>query len=380
KLMFTNRTVIRESNERIVLNTIAQKGPHSRALLSDTIGLNKATISDIVKKLIAQKLINEVGIGESTNLGGRKPIMLELNAKAGFSVSVDIGYNYIDVMAQRLDGTAYKRELFPFIVIKRETIIQEISDILDVFLSSLPKSPFGIVGILIAIHGVVLDNQIQFTPAYDLAGLDFSSALHEQFACPVYLENEANLLAVSDHTKEESYANLVSISIHSGIGSGVILNNELYTGINGYAGEIGHMQIVTENGRPCPCGASGCLECYASEKNILDTYQTRTGNKNALVTDLCRAFTEKEEEAMAVINDMVRYLATGIQNLTALYNPEIIFINSEISRLIPDFTKQIESRLTSFTSKNIAIKESHLGEEAILYGAGYLIIQRFLAS
>lgn len=378
--MFTNRTVIRESNERIVLNTIAQKGPHSRALLSDTIGLNKATISDIVKKLIAQKLINEVGIGESTNLGGRKPIMLELNAKAGFSVSVDIGYNYIDVMAQRLDGTAYKRELFPFIVIKREIIIQEISDILDVFLSSLPKSPFGIVGILIAIHGVVLDNQIQFTPAYDLAGLDFSSALHEQFACPVYLENEANLLAVSDHTKEESYANLVSISIHSGIGSGVILNNELYTGINGYAGEIGHMQIVTENGRPCPCGASGCLECYASEKNILDTYQTRTGNKNALVTDLCRAFTEKEEEAMAVINDMVRYLATGIQNLTALYNPEIIFINSEISRLIPDFTKQIESRLTSFTSKNIAIKESHLGEEAILYGAGYLIIQRFLAS
>lgn len=378
--MFTNRTVIRESNERIVLNTIAQKGPHSRALLSDTIGLNKATISDIVKKLIAQKLINEVGIGESTNLGGRKPIMLELNAKAGFSVSVDIGYNYIDVMAQRLDGTAYKRELFPFIVIKRETIIQEISDILDVFLSSLPKSPFGIVGILIAIHGVVLDNQIQFTPAYDLAGLDFSSALHEQFACPVYLENEANLLAVSDHTKEESYANLVSISIHSGIGSGVILNNELYTGIKGYAGEIGHMQIVTENGRPCPCGASGCLECYASEKNILDTYQTRTGNKNALVTDLCRAFTEKEEEAMAVINDMVRYLATGIQNLTALYNPEIIFINSEISRLIPDFTKQIESRLTSFTSKNIAIKESHLGEEAILYGAGYLIIQRFLAS
>lgn len=378
--MFTNRTVIRESNERIVLNTIAQKGPHSRALLSDTIGLNKATISDIVKKLIAQKLINEVGIGESTNLGGRKPIMLELNAKAGFSVSVDIGYNYIDVMAQRLDGTAYKRELFSFIVIKRETIIQEISDILDVFLSSLPKSPFGIVGILIAIHGVVLDNQIQFTPAYDLAGLDFSSALHEQFACPVYLENEANLLAVSDHTKEESYANLVSISIHSGIGSGVILNNELYTGINGYAGEIGHMQIVTENGRPCPCGASGCLECYASEKNILDTYQTRTGNKNALVTDLCRAFTEKEEEAMAVINDMVRYLATGIQNLTALYNPEIIFINSEISRLIPDFTKQIESRLTSFTSKNIAIKESHLGEEAILYGAGYLIIQRFLAS
>lgn len=378
--MFTNRTVIRESNERIVLNTIAQKGPHSRALLSDTIGLNKATISDIVKKLIAQKLINEVGIGESTNLGGRKPIMLELNAKAGFSVSVDIGYNYIDVMAQRLDGTAYKRELFPFIVIKRETIIQEISDILDVFLSSLPKSPFGIVGILIAIHGVVLDNQIQFTPAYDLAGLDFSSALHEQFACPVYLENEANLLAVSDHTKEESYANLVSISIHSGIGSGVILNNELYTGINGYAGEIGHMQIVTENGRPCPCGASGCLECYASEKNILDTYQTRTGNKNALVTDLCRAFTEKEEEAIAVINDMVRYLATGIQNLTALYNPEIIFINSEISRLIPDFTKQIESRLTSFTSKNIAIKESHLGEEAILYGAGYLIIQRFLSS
>ncbi len=378
--MFTSRAGIRESNERIVLNKVAQNGPLSRAELADTIGLNKATISDIVKKLMTQKLINEVGIGESTNLGGRKPIMLELNAKAGFAVSVDIGYNYIDVMVQRLDGTAYKRELFPFTTIKRDTIIQELSEKLGLFLSSLPKSPFGVVGILIAIHGIVLDDHIQFTPAYDLAGLDFKNALGEQFACPVYLENEANLLAVSDHTTEEKYTNLVSISIHSGVGSGVILNNQLYPGINGYAGEIGHMTVVTENGRPCPCGANGCLECYASEKNTLDTYKELSGHENALVTDLCHAFLEKEAAAVRVVQNMIHYLAIGIQNVTALYNPEVVFINSEISRLIPDFTDQIETKLTSFTSKNIKIKASHLGEEAILYGAGYLVIKRFLDS
>lgn len=378
--MFVDRAKIRESNERIVLQTIANNGPLSRAELAETIGLNKATISDIVKKLMTHKLINEVGIGDSTSQGGRKPIMLELNAKSGFSVSIDIGYNYIDFMVQRLDGTPYKRELLSFIQINRETIVQEIIQKLDIFLADLPKSPHGIIGILVAIHGIVSNNKIYFTPAYDLAGLDFENALSTRFECPIYLENEANLLAVSDHAKEINYQNLISISIHSGIGSGIILNNQLYTGTNGYAGEIGHMTIFPESERRCPCGSSGCLECYASEKNALDLYRLQSGNENAGVLDLCHAYMTKDPIAIAIIQDMISYLGMGIQNLTALYNPEIIFINSEISRHIPTFTNQIQAKLTSFTSKNIEIKDSHLGEEAILYGASYLIIQRFLAS
>ncbi|HAT4801695.1 TPA: winged helix-turn-helix transcriptional regulator, partial [Clostridioides difficile] len=103
--MVTDKYTIREMNERLVLEQIIKNGPISRASIASTIGLNKATISAITKKLIDESLVHEIGIGNSTHSGGRKPILLVFNKCAGISLSMDIGYDYIFSSLSYLDGT-----------------------------------------------------------------------------------------------------------------------------------------------------------------------------------------------------------------------------------------------------------------------------------
>lgn len=375
--MFANRTGIREANERTVLSVIVNDGPLSRANLSEKIGLNKASVSAIVKSLIEQKLIKEVGIGESTVQGGRKPIMLELNKAAGFAISVDLGYDYIDTMIHYLDGTVRNRKLLPFRTIEKTTITADLVTIIQEITAKLPKSPFGIVGMTIAIHGIVHNNQITFTPAYDFTDFPLAEALQERLNYPIFLENEANLLALSEHAKNSAYRNLVGISIHAGVGAGIIMNGTLYTGENGLSGEIGHM-IVQANGNPCKCGGNGCLETYSSEKVILDTYRELTNNSDAIIPDLYRAYTANDPIATKLIANMVDCLSIAVHNVIALYNPKVIAIHSEISRLIPDFPKKIKQQLPHLTAQNIDIKKASLGEEAILFGAAVVTISNFL--
>lgn len=375
--MFANRTGIREANERTVLSVIVNDGPLSRANLSEKIGLNKASVSAIVKKLIEQQLITEIGIGESTVQGGRKPIMLELNKAAGFAISVDLGYDYIDTMIHYLDGTIRNRKLLPFRTIEKTTITADLVTIIQEITAKLPKSPFGIVGMTIAIHGIVHNNQINFTPAYDFTDFPLAEALQGHFDYPIFLENEANLLALSEHAKHSTYHNLVCISIHAGVGAGIITNDTLYTGENGLSGEIGHM-IVQANGNPCTCGGKGCLETYSSEKVILDTYRELTNNPEAIIPDLYRAYAANDAIATKLIANMVDYLSIAVHNVITLYNPKVITIHSEISRLIPDFPEKIKQQLPHLTAQNIEIKKASLGEEAILFGAAVVTISNFL--
>lgn len=96
--------ISRTKNESLCLELIMNNHNLSRADLSTMTGLTKATTSAIVKKLIEDQLVIEIGTGESSNVGGRKPIILQYNGKSGLSISIDIGYNYINGLLAFLDG------------------------------------------------------------------------------------------------------------------------------------------------------------------------------------------------------------------------------------------------------------------------------------
>lgn len=95
------------------------------------------------------------------------------------------------------------------------------------------------VGISIGIHGVVHHNHISFTPYYDYAGLDLAAAVSSRFSIPVILENEANLSIIGEKAFCYNYPNMAGISVHSGIGMGLIVDGKLYTGCSGCAENSG---------------------------------------------------------------------------------------------------------------------------------------------
>lgn len=369
-----NQEYIRDMNSRLVLQQIIKDEPISRADLAKTLGLTKATISSIVQNFIDDDYVMEVGSLDTTK--GRKPILLRFNAGCASTLSVDLSVDTITILISNLRGE--NCILFQHTY---ESGTDQPGALLSKYIreamAQCPPSRYGIIGIAIGIHGIVHNNEILFTPYYQLSSLNLREQLEETFHIPVYIENEANLSAVGEKTYYYNYPSLINISVHSGVGMGIILDDHLYTGLGGYAGEFGHT-IIEPDGKACPCGNHGCFEQYASERAILSLYRKRSGRPDATTEQLCEAYLKNEPEAIVCIDNFVKYMAIGLNNILNIFNPDIVVINSVFTMNIPGLTAQICARLYNALGKSCPFVPSILQDMSILLGGSCVCTKNFL--
>ncbi len=368
-----SKELIRDINTKLVLETIINNTAISRAAIAKYLGLTKATISAIVQELINKKLVIEIG-SDDTSLG-RKPILLSLNRKAGYVICIDIGVDTISALLADLIGEdcSLKQIKTPK---NPANIINVLIELIDSM--KLPKnSPYELVGITLGIHGLVNNNQISFTPYYDLSGINLADNLEKHFSTPVYLENEANLSVIGENTFQYDYSNIANISVHSGIGLGIIIDHKLYTGYNGRAGEFGHT-IIELDGRQCPCGNKGCLEQYVSERTLLNDFAKLKALPDVSFDDFRAAYEQGDSDAEEIMNDFVKYMSVGVNNILNAYNPDIVIINSSFTIFFPHITQKIEAALTSKMNSFIRIVPSVLQDTSILLGGICVAIKGFL--
>lgn len=375
--MISNKYTIREQNESLVLNSIINSEFTSRAEVSQKTSLNKASVSEITKKLIEDELVSETGIGESGTTGGRKPIMLRFNGKSSLSISLDIGYNYIEGILSYIDNNVIYSLSLRNIPISSTNVIKHIKECIQSFEKKQPQTKHGIVGISIAIHGVIYNNKIIFTPNYDLHSIDITSEVEKLVTYPVYVENEANLAALGEYTFSSGYTSLISFNIHSGIGAGIVEKGKLRTGLHGMGGEIGH-SILFPDGKRCQCGNHGCIELYASSKAIYEEFKKQTHLEHVNSNIVQGYYQNNDVFTKKVIDQTCFYLSIGINNIVTVYDPEIILINSSLFRKIPIMLDLVKENITSNYTSKVTIKASSLGENAILFGGNTLCAQNFL--
>lgn len=368
-----SKELIRDINTNLVLETIINHTAISRAAIAKHLGLTKATISAIVQELMNKKLVIEIG-SDDTSLG-RKPILLSLNKKAGYVICIDIGVETISSLVSDLIGEDCS--------LKQIKTPKNSSNMVNVLIEliesmKLPKdAPYGLVGITLGIHGVITNNQVSFAPYYNLTGMNLAEGLEQHFYAPVYLENEANLSVIGEKTFQFDYANIANISVHSGIGLGIIINNQLYTGYNGRAGEFGHT-IIELDGRQCPCGNKGCLEQYVSERTLLREYAVRKNQEEVSFEQFSEAYQAKDPDALKIMDDFIKYMSVGVNNILNAYNPDIVIINSSFTIYFPQITEQIEHALSSKMNSYIRIVPSVLQDTSILLGGICVAIKGFL--
>lgn len=375
--MIADKYTIREQNEALVLENIINHSEISRSAVSKSTGLNKASISEIVKKLMNDQIIDEIGIGSGSSSGGRKPILLQLNKHAGVSLGIDLGYDYVSSMLTYLNGEIVEEKRTKGTLITKENVVEIIKDIIESYAHLAADLPYKIIGVTIAIHGIVFENNILFTPYYDLDKINLFKDLSKIIDIPIHLENEANLTALAESIFSSKKNNLVSVSIHSGIGAGIVMNGSLYGGLNGRSGEIGHMTLYP-HGLACPCGNHGCFEQYCSEKSIMNQFRSLKNDFSLSIDDLVLSFERNDEQSLNLINKFIDNLSIGINNLIATYGPEIIYINSSLTRKIPCILPTVKDKMVSSFNKNTPLYESQLGMKASLLGATALAIKNFL--
>jgi predicted NBD/HSP70 family sugar kinase len=369
-----SKELIRDINSTLVLETIINSQPISRAAISKLLGLTKATISAIVQDLMNKNLVVEIG-SDDTSLG-RKPILLNFNKKAGFVICVDIGVDTISVLLSDLQGEdcSLKQMKTPN---SKDNFITELIVLIESMIPDSNVAPYGLVGITLGIHGVVFENKVSFAPYYDLAEINLGDKLEEHFNTPVFLENEANLSVLGEKTFMYDYPNIANISVHSGIGLGILINNTLYTGFNGRAGEFGHT-IVEIDGRECPCGNHGCLEQYVSERVLMREFAKKKGFEQVDFELLTSMYQTGDKDAIEIIENFIKYMTVCVNNIVNAYNPNIVIINSSFTTFFPGLTRLIEQSLRSKMNSVLRIVPSALQDSSILLGGICVAIKSFL--
>lgn len=381
-----NHHVVKEGNKSLVLKKIINHSPISRAAVAQEVGLNKGTVSSLVNDLLEDHLIYESGPGKSS--GGRRPVMLLFNEKAGFSVGIDIGVNYLLGVLTDLNGNICIEKEVTFKNLSYEEIEKQLFNTIDYLMDSAPQSPHGIIGIGVGVPGIVDNNgEILLAPNLNWKNLNLKLILENKYQLPIIIENEANAGAYGEKRfgagKDSEHVIYVSAGI--GIGVGLILNGALYKGSNGFSGELGHMTIQV-NGPTCRCGNKGCWELFASEQALLTAAEkmnlTSQTGKELELSDLLTLAEQGDQRVIALFEQAGDYLGVGINNIINGFNPQQVIIGNRMASsskwLHKTLTDRVSNQALWFQQNDLTICFSELSTFSSALGAAAFSIENFL--
>lgn len=381
-----NQHEVKKENKSLVLETIRTNYPISRASIANVTGLNKGTVSSLVSDLLEEKLIHESGPGESS--GGRRPVMLLFNQLAGYSIGLDLGVNYLLGVLTDLEGNICLEKQVKFNQLSYEEILDELFQMVDYLIEHAPPSPYGIIGIGIGVPGTVSKSgEILLAPNLGWKNVDLLSIMEEKYSLPVIIENEANAGSYGEKKfgAGKDYHHIIYVSVGIGIGVGLILNGELYKGSNGFSGELGHMTIEMD-GMKCGCGNEGCWELYASEKALVKNAQDKglaiPNNREHTLESLITLAEEGNSEAIALFHQIGDYLGVGINNISNIFNPELVIIGNRMADakewLMEPLMNRIKSQTLWFQQQNLDINFSELSTHSTALGIAAFSVEKFL--
>ncbi|KAA8786142.1 ROK family transcriptional regulator [Paenibacillus amylolyticus] len=377
-----DQMLVKKINKSIVLDTIRRHAPLSRAKLSEVTGLNKATVSNLVADLISDELVQEIGPGESS--GGRKPLMLLFRGTAGYAVGLELSVTRLKGVLTDLEGHIVAEYALNLEQHDTASVFEQLKLAASHLMKQAPPSPHGVIGIGIGVPGMV-DEQgtVLFAPNLKWEMVPLRAMMEESFNLPVTIDNEANAGARGELNFGAGVGvrHLIYISAGIGIGSGIMVDGELYKGAWGYAGETGHMSIEAE-GLPCSCGNRGCWELYASEKvyehpdqQHLPAYTTK---------ELIEHAQNGHQDVIALYDIIGRKLGVGITNIVNSFNPERIIIGGPLSEAKPwieSALKQVvEERTLPYHRRSLQVEWAALGSRSTRIGAAYSAISQFLGN
>ncbi|WP_066400791.1 ROK family protein [Cytobacillus eiseniae] len=376
--MTWNQKVVKKNNKALVLQIIREKEQISRADIAQVSGLNKATVSLLVSELLEEELTFESGPGVSS--GGRRPVILHFNKEAGYTIGVDIGVNYVLCVLTDLKGTIIieKNQLVnrtPY-----SGIISIIQDMIQSLINEMPSSKYGVVGIGVGVPGIVnKEGTVLLAPNLGWTNIQLKTDLERLFHIPVIIENEAKAGAVGEQQfgSGQDFQNIIYISAGIGIGVGIIFNNQLYQGKNGFSGEMGHM-IIQMDGKQCNCGSKGCWEAYASEHALLAMADEKIESLESLI----KLAENGDQTSKEIFKKTGNYLGYGISNIINTFNPDQVIIGNRLALAKEWMEESIQTTIAhhtlAFHKNEMQLDFAKYSKHSTVLGVSAFVVENFL--
>lgn len=310
-------------------------------------------------------------------------------------IGVDIGGTTIKIGVIKTEGTIVdKWEIKTNKDNNAKNIPLDIWNSIKLKIKNLDIEKTDILGIGVGAPGFVDVKTGEVSIAVNLGWKDFKLAaiLKELSGLPVMVDNDANIAAVGENWKGSGRLadNLIAITLGTGVGGGIIANGQVINGVNGTAGEIGHI-TVEAGGSPCNCGRNGCLETVASATGIVrqaknaiqsdsvTTLKDRSKLKELSAKDVFELAATGDKASQEIIDRVTDVLGLAIANMATIINPSIIVIGGGVSKAGEDLLKPLRKAFESYTLPRIdegcEFVIASLGNDAGIIGGAYLVKQ-----
>lgn len=380
----------KEHNRNLVLKTIFEHDSISRAEIARITSLTRTTVSDIVADLLAEGLVNEVGVGES--IGGKSPILLSLVEDSRYLIGLDLAHNQFRGAVVNLRGKIRELVTLPVNSTNGDEALALVYEILDRLMKacSVPLVGIGIgtPGLVNITEGVVV-NAVNL----DWQDLPLARLMEARYHLPVSILNDSQAAAMGEFTYGQgrsAESNLIVINARHGIGAGIVIEGKLYHGDGGGAGEIGHVVVVPDGGLLCRCGNRGCLETVASAQALVKQVQAIAAQHNQTslqqqqginLNTIEQAVVDGDADIRQAVLETGRFLGMAISNLVGTLNIRNIVITGDMTRFGQPWLDVIREMISKTTLSRLAqetqIEIGNLGENCIILGASAVLANNY---
>ncbi|HWI65961.1 MAG TPA: ROK family protein [Symbiobacteriaceae bacterium] len=389
-----NSDLIRQLNRSLVLDLIRRQGPISRADVKRLTGLNFTTVTNAVNDLVAEGIVQEVGLGSSS--GGRKPVLLTLNPTARYVIGCELQSTLLivglfDLTGQLLAQTEEPKDP----ATSPEEVVASIEKAITALLAQEQVDRKKVEGVGVAAPGPLNSRTgVLLTPPNMIGWRDvpLREMLEQATGLPVIVEKDGNAAALGEawFGAGQGVRDLIFIIVDAGIGGGIISGGHLYRGRHGGAGEIGHTTIDVDGPR-CSCGNYGCLEAVASgfalsrrageaiRRGVESVLEAHGADETAIGVDQLLAAAEQGDKLAAdLLDECGRTLGIAVANIVNMYNPELIVLGGRLAQHSDVVVSRAQdlgrNRAFSVLAQDARIVTSALGDQFLLSGAAALVL------
>jgi predicted NBD/HSP70 family sugar kinase len=372
--------------------------PLSRAQIGEITGLSQPAVSSLTRRLLESGALIEVGARPSQG-GGRRERELALNPEHAWVIGVKVAVHQLTVALCDFAGGVRNTLDVPITSPMTQAMLvralaREIEACLAGAGGAVRKRLAGVgvalPGFIDSMRGEVLWSAV-LKPATRKDTVPLGQALTEAMGVPVFIENDANMLALAEQWFGQAarVANMAVITLEHGLGLGLVLNGELYRGHSGLASELAHLQ-VQRNGLTCQCGKQGCLEAYVAHYALV-----RQGQLAGLIAghepmpaegvmaahaELIQLARRGNARAREIFEAQGSTLGQWIGNVVNLLAPQLVLLDGDGTNAADLYEPALRAAMTQAMllphRERVQLVVRHQGDEVWARGAASLVLQR----
>lgn len=337
----------RDKTRQQVVALIRSAGQIARIDIAAETGVSPATITAITQEMIQAGLVEEVApdAARPTSGRGRPRVSLKLRGDAHLVAGIKVSFRTLSVVLIDFQGTTVAEHVGPLSGprVSPEALTVDVRALLEQVTAKIGRTIDDISGLGVGLAGTInaVEGFVHWSPSLTARNVDLRDMLEAALPMPVFIDNDANLVAKAEQLFGEARGvdDFIVVTIEQGVGMGIVIDGEVYRGTRGCGAEFGHTKVHLD-GALCRCGQRGCLEAYVADYALLreadvsmpvDGIATPAERLNRLFD----AAREGDQTARSIIQRAARMFAMGLANLINIFDPKLVILSGE--RMAHDF-------------------------------------------